>query len=82
MTRLGRISYGMYLIHVFVPAIVRAMLAAVGIASLTLRAWELQPLHAVVTIGLAALSWWLLEGPANGLKSLFPYRQSEKMSLA
>ncbi|MBZ5558941.1 MAG: acyltransferase [Acidobacteriia bacterium] len=81
MTGVGRISYGVYLVHLFVPGIVRTLLSAIGVATLSLRAWELQPLHALVTIGLGALSWQLMEGPINGLKRRFPYFPARNLEL-
>jgi peptidoglycan/LPS O-acetylase OafA/YrhL len=75
MVSLGRISYGMYLVHVFAPSITRTGLIAFGIEPLSLRAWAIQPLYAGVTIGLAAAMWILIEGPLNRLKRHFPYRQ-------
>ena len=75
MVSLGRISYGMYLVHVFAPSITRAGLTALGIEPLSLRAWAIQPLFAGVTIGLAAAMWVLIEGPLNRLKRHFPYHQ-------
>lgn len=67
----GRISYGVYLLHPF----------AVSVASF---AWSRWPLLATIpgawyllevgfTFGTAALSWHFLERPVNRLKTFFPY---------
>ena len=73
MVALGRISYGIYLVHVFAPRIVRAALLHFSVDPLSLRAWAIQPLFAIVTIALAAASWLLIEGPINRQKDRFPY---------
>jgi peptidoglycan/LPS O-acetylase OafA/YrhL len=61
----GRISYGVYLAHGFAGA----MLAAAGISSAAIpEPWRFLVLSGV-TLGTAALSWHLYEGPINALKS-------------
>ena len=66
---LGRISYGLYLAHGFAGD----LLAGVGVNSRALP----EPLRLVVlagvTVGVAALSWHLMERPINALKSRVPY---------
>jgi len=68
---LGKISYGVYVIHAFVPS----MLISLNIAPTSLprgvEAWFL--LIVVTTILLASVSWFFLERPANRLKSRFKY---------
>jgi len=65
----GRISYGLYLVHGFAGDI----LAAVGINSRELpEPWRLLVL-CVVTVGVAAVSWHLIERPINAMKDRFPY---------
>ncbi|MEL6109669.1 MAG: acyltransferase [Planctomycetota bacterium] len=70
---LGRISYGLYLLHNFAPLVVRPLMKSVGVA-------PEGPLFYVSliasTIGAAALSWHFFEKPLNGLKSRFPYQRS------
>ena len=67
---LGKISYGMYLYHIFLLAV----LIEVGM-------WfghyfgygaERLILGSALSIAVAALSWRFVEAPANGLKRLFP----------
>jgi peptidoglycan/LPS O-acetylase OafA/YrhL len=66
---LGMISYGLYLLHNFVPFL--ADLAGYPL-----------PSHGIVrfvaltaiTVPLAAISWYCFEGPLNQLKDLFPYQ--------
>ncbi len=73
---LGRISYGLYVYHAFVPHLIiyldRAIAPQKSIYSLYL--WDQQALHAVsfiATFTLAALSWTLMERPINRLKTRF-----------
>jgi peptidoglycan/LPS O-acetylase OafA/YrhL len=69
----GRISYGVYLVHGFAGDI----LGGVGIASRSIP----EPLRFLVlcalTVGLAAVSWHVIEAPINRLKRYFPYAMNE-----
>ena len=66
---LGRISYGVYLAHGFAGI----MLALVGVNSRALaEPWRFLALSGV-TLGVAMLSWHLMEAPINALKARFPY---------
>jgi len=73
---LGRISYGLYVWHMFAPAFLRNLLKVVGLP----ETWN----HGVVgflllfagTVTVASVSWILLERPLNRLKSRFPYPSS------
>ena len=62
---LGRISYGVYIYHFFVPDFVRRLGLEDG--SIPFLA-----LCFAVTIAVASLSWFLLEKPINSLKNRFP----------
>ncbi len=69
----GKISYGVYIIHHFVPEILDKSMPALGMgvpASLPLRF----VLYTAVSILLAAVSWHCMEKPINGLKRHFGYR--------
>lgn len=70
----GRISYGVYLAH----GLAGVALAALGVSSRAIP----EPLRfvvlVVVTVGLASLSWHLLEAPVNRLKSRFPYLRAAR----
>jgi peptidoglycan/LPS O-acetylase OafA/YrhL len=71
----GRISYGIYLVHGFAGEI----LAAVGVSSRTLpEPWRFLILSGL-TIGVAAMSWHLMERPLNALKVRFPYVRSTRL---
>lgn len=67
----GKISYGVYVYHFFVPRQVSRVAARFD--------WELgqatlAAASVVVSLALAALSWFLLERPLAKLKSRLPYR--------
>lgn len=70
---IGKISYGIYIYHVFMPAV----------AVFALGKFGFNPRHdfgliAILTVGLdlvvPVLSWQLIEQPINELKRFFPYR--------
>jgi peptidoglycan/LPS O-acetylase OafA/YrhL len=68
----GKISYGIYLYHVFV---LQAFWRLLSVARLPLL--DKGPLLFLIvtsmTVAMAALSWKFLEQPLNGLKRYFPY---------
>lgn len=72
---LGRISYGIYIIHDLVtPSVtefVRGLPAGVPQGPVRLL------LLTAATVGLAGLSWHLMEAPLNRLKDRFPYHRAE-----
>lgn len=68
---LGTISYGIYVIHNFAPA-VTARLHTHGALSLIL--WL------VFSLVAATVSYWVFERPINKLKRLFPYSTSAPKS--
>jgi peptidoglycan/LPS O-acetylase OafA/YrhL len=72
---LGVISYGIYVIHRFVPEAVNNVEAMADV-------WLRMPPHVgfprfiyvlITTIVAASLSWWVMEAPLNRLKRHFPY---------
>ena len=73
-TGVGRISYGVYLIHNFAPLVVFAAARAGGVDD-----WVPQPLlvrvalFAATTLILAGLMWRLVEQPILARKSRVPY---------
>ena len=80
---LGKISYGLYVIHGFAALICLHLLTLPGTphwvpAIYALRCVRIS-LLAGVTIGLAALSWRLLEKPLNDLKRAFPYPHKPRL---
>ena len=76
---LGRISYGLYVLHMFAGFPVAYFCDAIGMPSLRFGFTGVL-LKAIATILAASLSWHFFEAPLNSLKRRFPYRP-EKTSL-
>ena len=77
---LGRISYGLYVLHMFAFSTFTFLWSALGFEPLRFR-WDMilrLVLMGVLTITAASLSWRLIEVPCNSLKRYFPYRKDEK----
>ncbi|MHA3771008.1 acyltransferase family protein [Verrucomicrobiota bacterium sgz303538] len=70
---LGRISYGLYVLHNFVPRATNKVFVALGVSSLGAPAYLKHLLDIAVLIILSSLSWHVLEKRINNLKRLFPY---------
>jgi len=68
---LGKVSYGIYLYHVFAPLVVRRLAPQLALGAVphavTVTAWS------AVTLGIAALSWHVLEAPLARRRRRFPY---------
>ncbi len=69
---LGKISYGIYVYHYFVPFLIAPFFSAMGFR------YEMPGptnfiLSSLVAIGFAALSWHIFEFPINNLKRHFQY---------
>jgi peptidoglycan/LPS O-acetylase OafA/YrhL len=68
---LGKISYGLYVLHPFVPVFMRQILSAAGLdALLPYTYWF--GVKLVATVLTASLSRFLLEKPAQNLRRFFP----------
>jgi len=68
---LGTISYGVYLMHNFIPVLVNHVS---GHSTAHEIPFPLRPVIMFsVTVLLASLSWYGFERPINGLKRFFPY---------
>ena len=70
---LGKISYGAYIFHYFVPLGLAYLVGLVGVAY-PKTGFANFVLASAVTFGIAAISWHLFEAPINNLKRLFPYK--------
>ncbi len=69
---IGRISYGIYLYHLFLIPIGRAVAREYGVPQMD-RGPFMFLLYGGISIVLATISWYLIEAPINGLKRHFPY---------
>jgi len=73
---LGTISYGVYLMHNFIPILVNHVS---GHSYAHEIPFPLRPVIMFsVTVLLASASWYGFERPINGLKRFFPYRPSAR----
>lgn len=75
---IGKMSYGIYVYHVFAPYLLKATLRTPVLEErdLGVAGWLLT---AFVSIIMAALSWHLMEQPINNLRRLFPYAPSQRL---
>lgn len=71
---LGRISYGLYVYHLFALIFIPRMYAFFGAEALVKENFALNILSMTIwTVAVASLSWFLFEKPINNLKRFFPY---------
>ncbi|MBS1516805.1 MAG: acyltransferase [Bacteroidetes bacterium] len=68
LTYLGKISYGLYLFHNFIPII----LIGVGMPYIKNDIIRFM-FQSLVLVMIASVSWFLIEKPINGLKKKFSY---------
>jgi len=84
MNYLGRISYGLYIIHNFAVSICMSVIVLLGSPAWLVKLYDIPALRilafAGLTIGLASYSWHRFEKPINNLKRKFPYPGSERAS--
>ena len=69
---IGRISYGIYVYHPFVPNVTSRMAPHFGVA-IPIGPWTSTVFYILFTIIVAAVSWYAFERPINRLKKKFPY---------
>jgi peptidoglycan/LPS O-acetylase OafA/YrhL len=73
---LGTISYGVYLMHNFIPILVNHVS---GFSTAHEIPFPLRPVIMFsVTVLLASVSWYGFERPINGFKRFFPYRPAPR----
>ena len=75
---LGRISYGVYVLHLMIPALLAWLFPHVfggqdAAGNRLPRYWWHLWTYTAISIGLASLSWHLYEAPINRLKRYFEY---------
>ena len=73
LLHLGKVSYGLYLLHLPLMAAINLLLVGAGWNAMEPRSWALFVPKAVVTALVAMMSWRFFEKPLNGLKRHFPY---------
>lgn len=72
MVYIGKISYGIYVIHNFMPYIIRKTFHVLGLSEYS-KQIVIAIFSTVATIILASISWHFLEKPINDLKRFFQY---------
>ena len=83
LVALGRISYGVYLYHLFALAFLEKLVSRLGIGIDLSEGLVCFLVASSATIIGAGLSWHLIERPINGLKRHFPYaRRSARVITA
>jgi peptidoglycan/LPS O-acetylase OafA/YrhL len=82
----GRYSYGIYVFHhpilFFKPGLIPLAILPAPFGSQLLRQLVFLVIATTVSVGIAFTSWHLFENQVLKLKSLFPYRPSEKPTTA
>jgi len=76
---LGKISFGIYVIHLMIPSLIRWLHDRTGHSfGFPTEPGTAQFLYvAAASVGLATISWYALERPINDLKRYFPYADPE-----
>jgi peptidoglycan/LPS O-acetylase OafA/YrhL len=82
ITYLGKISYGIYVFHAFVPLGLAWLAQRLGGSYSDVASLNNLLLVSVSTFAVAALSWQLFERPINDLKRHFPYRDDQRLARA
>ena len=67
LSYLGKISYGLYLYHNFVPSLLNKMLHMLHVTG-PQAVWSQCFFYTAVSVAIASLSWHLIEKPLLGLK--------------
>ncbi|MEC4888415.1 MAG: acyltransferase [Nitrospira sp.] len=78
---LGKISYGLYVYHAFMPLLLIPIFEMVGIP-LPVPGAANFVFSTMLTLGVASLSWHLIELPINSLKRFFPYDTADALCAA
>jgi len=71
---IGRISYGLYVIHMFVPHIINHALGWDTVP----RGWTQFVTYVAIAIAAASVSWFCFEAPINRLKRYFEYDKTAR----
>ncbi|MFN8352920.1 MAG: acyltransferase [Spirosomataceae bacterium] len=71
---IGKISYGLYVYHMIVPSVLMPVVAKIVLkVGISLGDFSYRFISLALLIGLASLSWYLVEKPFNNLKQYFSY---------
>jgi peptidoglycan/LPS O-acetylase OafA/YrhL len=73
----GRVTYGIYIYHFFLPVIYASVLPVFGFAAPRPGLLNLV-LSSVISVAVASLSWIVMERPINNLKGHFDYHPVER----
>ncbi len=77
LASVGRITYGIYVYHFFLPVAYAYVFPILGQAPPAKGMFNLL-LSAAISVLVAALSWRFFESPVNGLKRFFEYDKSRE----
>jgi peptidoglycan/LPS O-acetylase OafA/YrhL len=69
---IGRISYGIYLYHLFLIPIGRTVASHYGVPQMD-RGLTMFLIYGAISVVLATISWYAIEAPINRQKRRFPY---------
>jgi peptidoglycan/LPS O-acetylase OafA/YrhL len=72
ITYIGKISYGIYIYHNFVPSFIQNLVAPIRLPSPYMGILQIL-LCTGATVLIASLSWHILESPLNNLRRYFKY---------
>jgi peptidoglycan/LPS O-acetylase OafA/YrhL len=80
MVYIGRISYGLYVLHMFVPHLLEWVFQrfSPGTSWEQTREWRQFFTYTAISLGLATISWYAFEAPMNRLKKYFEYDAAKK----
>ena len=74
VTYLGKISYGLYVYHMFIPALFYLIASQIGLS--ISNKYTLFVAFYLLTVAVAHVSWKLIEAPVNSVKDKVPYNKS------
>jgi peptidoglycan/LPS O-acetylase OafA/YrhL len=76
---LGKISYGLYVLHFFIPLMTRRVMAWGGMSMTDIGGpYTSFVLNLLVLVILSSLSWHFFEKKVNDFKNYFPYLPTER----
>jgi peptidoglycan/LPS O-acetylase OafA/YrhL len=83
LTGIGKISYGLYVYHMFTPAISEYFAGLLHVPDRYTHPFVCRiVIYSTVTLGISLISWFIIERPINSLKRLFPYDKENSVPAA